>query len=186
MHFLCACGYCFHDNTDCLSFKGYVLADQDMEELWDILERAEKPHEDTLDIALDVMDLLNRTMYQCPECGRMYIEDADKQYELVRYTPCAQGEPVPEVNRRMLLSSRGEKWRGYLYAHWDDPKPDYNEHKGMIFPICNVRFDNLDFDDYEALEKRYFEILEIMIEKKIVRYAKLFVNRETRHSWEEK
>ena len=185
MHFLCACGYCFHDNSDALSFKGYILADQDEDEMWNIRGRAEKPHDDTIDIASDVMNLLHRAMYQCPECGRMYIEDAAAKYELVRFTPCEHGEPIPDVNRKMLLSAHGDKWRGYLYAQWEDPKPDYCEHKGIIFPICNLQFDDLSFDDFSAFEKRYFDIFRAMTEKNILHRARMTVNRETRHSWEE-
>ena len=115
----------------------------------------------------------------------MYIEDAAAKYELVRFTPCEHGEPIPDVNRKMLLSAHGDKWRGYLYAQWEDPKPDYCEHKGIIFPICNLQFDDLSFDDFSAFEKRYFDIFRAMTEKNILHRARMTVNRETRHSWEE-
>ena len=180
MHFLCPCGNDIHDTTDCLSYKAGILADQDEEELWEILEKAENPHIDRMDIATEVMRLLRRNMYQCPDCGRVFIEDPADGYELVCF------EPVRQVNRRMLISEHGEAWRGYLYADWRDPKPDFIDHKGYISPICNVKFDDLYFDDYEAFERRYFEIFHEMWARKIIRRASLNVNRETKHIWEDK
>ena len=179
MHFLCPCGYDIHDTSDCLSYKASIIADQDEEELWEILEKAEKPHTDKMDIATEVMRLLHRNIYQCPKCGRIFLEDAADKYELVCF------EPVKDVNKRMLISEHGENWRGYLYADWYDPKPCYSEHKGFISPICNVKFDDLFFDDYETFERRYFEILHEMQTRKILRRARLNVNRETKHKWED-
>lgn len=179
MHFLCPCGNDIHDTSDCLSYKASIIADQDYEDLWEILEKAEKPHTDKMDIATEVMRLLRRNMYQCPKCGRIFFEDATDGYELACF------EPVKEVNKRMLISTHGENWRGYLYADWRDPKPDYCDYKGFISPICNIKFDDLYFDDYDAFEKRYFEILNEMQVRKILRIARLSVNREIRHKWED-
>ncbi|MEZ3437428.1 MAG: hypothetical protein K1W18_00945 [Oscillospiraceae bacterium] len=180
MHFLCHCGYDIHDTSDCLSYKACLIADQDEEELWEILEKGEKPHNDKIDIATEVMRLLHRNVYQCPKCGRIFIEDADDGYELKCF------EPAENVNKKMLISAHGEDWRGYLYADWYDPKPDYCEYKGFITPLCNVKFDDLFFDDYDAFEQRYFEILDEMMARKILRRARLNVNREIKHSWEDK
>lgn len=180
MHFLCPCGNDIHDTSDCLSYKASIIADQDEEELWEILEKAEKPHNDKIDIATEVMRLLHRNVYQCPECGRIFLEDAADRFELKCF------EPAEDVGKRMLISARGEDWRGYLYADWHDPKPYYSEHKGFISPLCNVRFDDLFFDDYDAFERRYFEILNEMRARKILRCARLSVNHETRHLWEDK
>lgn len=180
MHFLCPCGNDIHDTSDCLSYKASIIADQDEEDLWEILEKAEKPHTDKMDIAAEVMRLLHRNMYQCPNCWRIFLENAADRYELVCF------ETAEPVNKRMLISEHGENWRGYLYADWYDPKPYYSEFKGFISPICNSKFDNLFFDDYDEFERRYFEIFCEMQTRKILRRACLKVNRETKHSWEDK
>lgn len=180
MHFLCPCGNDIHDTSDCLSYKASLIADQDEEELWEILERAERPHNDNVDIANEVMRLLHRNIYQYPSCGRIFIEDADDGFELKCF------EPAETVNKKLLISARGEDWRGYLYANWYDPKPDYFKYKGFITPLCNVKFDNLFFDDYDAFERLYFEILDEMRARKILCRARLSVNRETEHLWEDK
>ena len=180
MHFLCPCGNIIRETSDCLSYKAGILADQDEEELWEILEKAEKPHSEELNIAIEVMRLFRRNIYQCPNCGRLFLENAADGYELVCF------EPAEPANTRMLISEYGEDWRGYLYADWNDPKPYYSEHKGYISPICNVKFDDLIFDDYEAFERRYFEIFNEMKSRNILRRAALNVNRETKHKWEEK
>lgn len=179
MHFLCPCGNDIHDTSDCLSYKAGIIADQDEEKLWEILEKAEQPHTEKMNTAVEVMSLLRRNIYQCPKCGRIFLEDAADGYELVCF------EPVGNVNKKMLISSRGENWRGYLFADWYDPKPEYCEHKGFITPLCNVKFDDLFFDDYAAFERRYFEILDEMRSRNILRRAQLSVNRERKHLWED-
>ncbi len=180
MHFLCPCGYGIHDTSDCLSYKASIIADQDEEELWEILEKAEKPHTDTIYIASEVIRLFSRTIYQCPKCGRIFLEDAANGYGLMCF------ESAGLVNKKMLISSHGEDWRGYLFAEWFDPKPCYSEYKGIITPLCNIKFDGLYFNDYEAFERRYFEILDEMRTRKILRRAQLNVNRKTKHQWEDK
>ncbi len=44
MKFLCKCGKVIHDTTDNLSYKGTIIADQDIDILWGIIEKLQKPH----------------------------------------------------------------------------------------------------------------------------------------------
>ena len=39
MHFYCTCGYRISDTTDFLSYKAYILADQDQDDFFDGMEK---------------------------------------------------------------------------------------------------------------------------------------------------
>lgn len=81
MWFNCACGYKFHDNTDSLSFKGYVLADEDLVEFTESFDKyadapriTQKNKYARDDIVCNSLNML-RTIYQCPKCGTVYFSD---------------------------------------------------------------------------------------------------------------
>ena len=75
MHFSCQCGNVIHDTSDNLSYKGYIIADQDIDYLIETIEKLEKPHTQYIGVYDEISKLLRRTVYQCPDCGRVYIEN---------------------------------------------------------------------------------------------------------------
>jgi len=46
MKFWCKCGCETHDTTDHLSYKGAIIADQDIDVLWEIIAKLQKTHSD--------------------------------------------------------------------------------------------------------------------------------------------
>ena len=116
----------------------------------------------------------------------MYIENPEKPSYLIMFTPCAEGEPEPDINKRLLISSHGEQWKGHLYADWYDEKPEWCEHRGMIYPILNIQLDDLSFDDFEAYEKRFYELFEHLKGLHLISYAILNVNHKRTFMWVEK
>lgn len=182
MRFNCQCGFQFNDSGDCVAYKARILADQDVNELAEMLEFGEEPHRDELELCMPALDLIERTVFQCPQCGRLYVEDAD--YSYIQFVPCEDAEPSPEVNKNLLRSAHGERWRGYLYGVWNNPKPEHSEHKGYIEPLVNMEFDNLEFDDFTAFEKRYYELFDELEEKDRLERAVLWVNDVRKHEWD--
>lgn len=184
MHFLCKCGYRIHDNSDLHSYKAAIIADQDMTEFWDLIEKAEQPHTEMIEIFYKLAALMERHIYQCPSCGRIFIENPEERSQLIRFTPCLEGEPEPDVNKRLLISSYGEKWKGLLYADWYDEKPEWMSHHGMIMPNLNIQLNDLHFDDYEAFEKRFYELFEHLKGLHLINHATLNVNRKKVFTWQ--
>ncbi len=184
MHFLCKCGYRIHDSSDFLSYKATIIADQDMNEFWNLIEKAERPHTEVIEIFYKLIKLMERSIYECPSCGRVFIENPEERSRLIRFTPCLEGEPEPDVNKRLLISSYGEKWKGSLYADWYDQKPEWMNHHGMIMPDLNIQLDNLNFDDYEAFEKRFYELFEHLKGLDLINHATLNVNRKKVFTWQ--
>lgn len=181
MHFYCSCGFRFSDTGDCIPYKARILADQDVKELVEILEYGEQPHSDELELFAPACDLIGREIFQCPDCGRLYVEDQD--YSFVPFVPSEDAAPMPDVNRRLLRSAHGKQWCGFLYADWNNPKLEGFEHKGHIEPVVNLDFDNLSFDDYSAFENRYYELLEELQRRQILEYAVMRVNGVRKHTW---
>lgn len=101
MWFNCACGYRFHDNTDNLPFKGYVLADEDMIEFTDSFDKyAHAPRKKRDDIACNSLNML-REIYQCPKCGTIYFHDfnSNKLFTFVPAEPLEMDDVITEKLR---------------------------------------------------------------------------------------
>lgn len=85
MWFNCHCGNTIKDNTDCLRQKGHLTPDQDLYSVWDgideqVIDRvasSQLPVNDAYVLSRRIMSLPTRTMYQCSECGRLYIDGLD-------------------------------------------------------------------------------------------------------------
>ena len=84
MKFLCECGYAFVDQTDGLPFKAHSCPDESREALFNAIDRLiESPapsgllqwHQMTAEI---VHPMGRRDLYQCPECGRIYVGNDDR------------------------------------------------------------------------------------------------------------
>ena len=186
MKIYCKCGNVLTDSTDDLSYKGSILADQDMNTFWEIIDKLEKPHKGHISAFSEINGMLRRNMYQCTECGRLFVEDQANNYKLVRYEPEITEQDDSKINKNLLISTFGEKWKGYLIADWYDDKPDWVESHGVIMPVINIELDNLCFDDFEPFKKRFFEVLEFMKARDIVTYALLKINGKHTYQWPEK
>lgn len=85
MWFECRCGERISDTTDCLRHKGHLTPDQDLYVVWDgmdeqIIDRVasgQLPVKDAYMVSRNIMSSPTRTMYQCFQCGRLYIDGAD-------------------------------------------------------------------------------------------------------------
>lgn len=83
------CGNLIADNTDYLSHKGHLIADEDWEEF---LESALPP---------DGPDWrLSQIIYQCPKCGRIHFEkEAGKGYFFVPESADAPKDLLGSIKR---------------------------------------------------------------------------------------
>ena len=89
MKIICRCGNILCDNTDAIPYKGHFIADQDWFEFLDKIEAAVKSteldKERVLNQLMSDTGKLHRTMYQCPQCGRLYVDDTER--ELCEFVP---------------------------------------------------------------------------------------------------
>ena len=85
----CGCGFVFHDNSNGHYWKAHLITDKDWFPLLNMADSLiESPDPDravlchTLRHNLSGKDacVQERDVYQCPECGRVYIEDPDGRF----------------------------------------------------------------------------------------------------------
>ena len=180
MNFYCKCGFLFHDNADCLYFKGRLIADQDWNNLWNYIDNGVKNGENPCD---NIWKLFPRSMFQCPECGRLYMED-DNGMTFTVFTPNGDAEPNPGTDKRMMESFSEKSWGGILYAEWYDDPPVWIKHKGMIRPdLTYVERKRLEYDDYDAFRACFDELFETLRKEDRIRSAKLRINGKQEFSW---
>lgn len=183
MHFYCNCGNRITDITDFLSYKASLLADQDEEDFFNEMETYIKNKTLSQEECLDGITLalpmyyMWRDVYQCPKCGRLFIDDGSEHlYSFV---------PEGEVNKKLLISVEGEDWKGFLWGEWQDEKPNWSDYHGYIEANVNVELPHQPFlfNNREELEKKFFELLEELKESERIRSAVLKVNGRWIYQW---
>lgn len=157
----CKCGAVIPDQTDFLSFKAHLIADRD----WDDFADASEPHS-TIDSSLV------RICYQCPQCGRLYVEDASRN--LYSF--------APEGHKTQVLSSiKGLAWRGPLIGAWSD-KPSAGQSKGTLW--CDAEEGTSEqFNEWSQLENAYHVLFERLRKLDRLRSAILRKDGKDVHIW---
>lgn len=180
MHFYCRCGYRISDTTDFISYKARIIADQDWDDFLDriveAIESCETDREKVVDDFYSNTLGVEKAMYQCPDCGRIFIDgEGNSLYSFGAEEP---------VKKDLLLSAKGESWQGFLHAEWDDVKPEWREHHGNIWPNINLKYNIPGFDDYNEFEEKYYQVFEELKNKNVIRNALMKRNRKVLHHWE--
>ncbi|QIF01639.1 hypothetical protein [Roseimicrobium sp. ORNL1] len=163
MKIRCKCGAVIPDNSDFLSYKAHVVADQDWEDFEDMIESGKR---------VDSWFSFVRTCYQCPHCGRLYVEDASR--ELHAFAP--EGHQT-----KVLSSSKGPDWRGHMGGNWED-QPVTGHPKGDLWSN-GVEGTFKQFDDWSQLEPAYYALFDQLCSAGRLRSAFLRKNGEIVHSW---
>jgi hypothetical protein len=167
MKYKCNCGHLISDSTDFMYNKAHFVADQDWEDLQDALEVNPDPRK-RQDIA---RDLCRRTLMECGSCGRLLVED-------LAYKPHFY---VPEDPQRGLLQSRhGERWKRHLRGHY---RSTANPSGELWWGSGQADSGFLQFEDWNALERAYFEVFERLKKGEILRNAFLEKDGERLHDW---
>lgn len=125
-------------------------------------------------ISDNIIDLFcyftQRAVYQCPECGCIFIDNPDNSRNLFGF------KPEEDVNRKLLISADGEKWRGRLYGDWYDNPPEWQKSKGQIYSKLNIYLPVEYFDNFDDFNKRYYELLNELDNKNLICSAILNIN----------
>lgn len=104
MHFYCGCGNRISDVADRLPYKAYFLADEDDGRYADAMEAAIRDESLPIDKRVDEVVIhlqvryLSRCIFQCPECGRLWVDDNDNRLHSFL--------PEGPVDKQLLAASR--------------------------------------------------------------------------------
>ncbi len=87
----CECGHEIYNKTDNLPFKAKYIPDILWDNFWDLIDYAiEKTANDPVEKGIACMSLRSlhyfRDIFQCLNCGRIYIEDESYQIHLANET----------------------------------------------------------------------------------------------------
>jgi hypothetical protein len=85
MKIRCYCGATISDTSDYLSHKGHLTPDQDLYDVYDAMDETvidkvasgELSQSDAYMMVRRIMSNSTRLMWQCFECGRLYIDGLD-------------------------------------------------------------------------------------------------------------
>lgn len=173
----CYCDNIISDSTDYIRYKGYIIADQDENDYFDSIEKIIKSdNPDKNSLMCDFLcDFDTKTIYQCTECGRLYIEENNKLF-------CFK--PENHSNTKILNSVHGEKWKGFLHAEWNDKKYEWQEYKGYVYANINYSCESVHSDDRQEIIDSYYRLLEKLKKAGVIRYATLRINRKIIHEWD--
>lgn len=165
MKFSCTCGYVTSDQTDYLPYKGYLLADQDINDVLDSPEGVSNSFGRAARIA-----------YECVRCGRLFIED--QSGVLMAF--------VPETRKEHFLSSiHGSQWKAPLRAIWSDVPVMHGFSKGFLECDRGAEPHHRTFSDRNELERAYYEMLDLRRSEGTLRDALLRRNGAIIHQWPE-
>ncbi len=174
----CQCGYIIHDSSDFLSYKGSIMADQDESDYFDRVEeiiKSDNPNKNSLMCDfLRELGYMTKTIYQCSQCGRLYIEDNNEFF-------CFK--PENHTNNDVLKSVHGEKWKGFLYAEWRDEKYEWQDYKGYVCADVNYPCESIYSDNKQEIIDGYYVLFEKLRQAGIIRSASLKINGERIHDW---
>ena len=84
----CKCGHVVSDQTDDLSYKGEVIADQDWEGVWGAIAlRYASRSDELVDFITSVRLEFSRDVYECQGCGRLWVQEKPGAREFLSFAP---------------------------------------------------------------------------------------------------
>jgi hypothetical protein len=185
MRFTCVCGNVLRDQTDYIPYKAWFAADQDLEEIArEVGARAAKD-DDPADLGDHIYSALFprlHTLYQCYNCGRVFVDDPDDPtaFQIFR--------PENSAWKKVLASRKAgvrKRWPRNLVGHWDAVRKT-----GELWfdPASGETGGYETFDDRTKLECRYHELFKAMRAEGTLMGARLGVgsdggNTVDVHSW---
>lgn len=160
--FQCSCGHIIRDNTDYLSYKAHYIADQDFYDFLDELE------EGSIDDFASISFKYTRDIYQCTLCNNIFIFKGNFFYEF---------KPIKENSHNLLVSSKNEKWSGFLRGY-------FIKGKGEIYWETNQQQDFLTGLTREQVELTYYQKFNELLSLGVLRDSFLNIDGVMTHEYE--
>jgi len=166
MKIRCKCGASISDSSDFLYNKGYVVPDQDLEDLQSEIENAKE-------VDLGTIWKYSKTIFQCHECGCLILELNDEYHFF--------SADNPDKSKYAVRSVFGEKWKRHLVGNW-------HNGKGSLWWGGGVEDQGFDFNvkDWDDLSKRYYAAFERLKNEEILRGSFLRKDGDMVHEWSPK
>lgn len=125
-----------------------------------------------------IISKFKRVIYQCGNCGRLFIDDIFHHSQV--FSP---DEVV--ADKKLLGSVKGSKWKRFVIGDWLSSREGKKGH--LYWQGSGSRDDEESgyefYDEWEKLEKRYYELIKGLSAKRILRNAHLKKDYEWLHTW---
>lgn len=161
----CPCGEMIADNTDSLSYKAAIVADQDGDDLRESLDRHEDPW-------VAMRRHTAASMYQCSDCNRLAILREGHVYWF------APESPTPPL----LYSARGSQWPRHVIGHWRNGKGELSWDRSGAPGDDDGAF-LTDFSSWEELRELYDHTFRRLLAAGLLRASLLKNGDEVVHRW---
>ena len=166
MKFICPCGNQIFDSTDFISYKAYIIADQDIEDMVKTFGSNEI-------LNFETFRKYSRVVYQCNQCHRFILPHNE---EVLTFSA-----DKPQLSNKLLRSVEGENWKRHLRGRWLNGKGEVC----WGFGVDDEGFET-EFDTWEKVELKYFEVFNRLQSKNIIRDSFLSKDGKILHKWPEK
>ena len=129
------------DSTDHEPWAMHIVSDVDAEDYWEAWMR--KGRGQDLGALMDPLDY-ERSLYQCPECGRLLVESQDDPGSFYLFVPENEGGPI------VTGPAAGDRWRHFLSGYFEPSDPGF----AKMGPGCVYEHTG------KSREYRYYETLD--------------------------
>lgn len=157
----CVCGEVLHDSSDFLSYKGYLVADQDYEDVAVAMEHSGRS---------SAFRQTSKTFFQCHSCARLILDLPGGLHFF--------SADDPTKSQKVLRSVHGEKWKRHLRARWD-------KGAGEIWWGFGVEDEGFEsgIGSWDELKARYQTVFERLRSQELLRDSFLKRDGEYEHKW---
>ncbi len=162
---VCNCGQIIIDQSDFITNKAHLVADQDYFDLLDEIENREWH-----DLSIRASKYFSE-IFQCSSCNNLIIFKDGKRFDF-----CPSDK---DKSSKILTSYLGQKWLGTLSGN-------FRNGQGELFWNTNLESgfrQNLTLDELEQLYDQKFKELTDL---KILRHSFLTIDGNVRHSFDYK
>lgn len=135
------------DSTDHEPWAMHIVSDVDAEDYWEAWMR--KGRGQDLGTLMDPLDY-ERSLYQCPECGRLLVESQDDPGSFYLFVPENEGGPI------VTGPAAGDRWRHFLSGYFEPSDPGFAKMGPGC--VCEHTGKSREYRYYETLDetKEYF------------------------------
>ena len=140
------------DSTDHEPWAAILVSDVDREHYWEAWMR--KGRGQNLGTLMDPLDY-ERSLYQCPECGRLLVESQDDPGSFYLFVPENEGGPI------VTGPAAGKRWRHFLLGHFEPNDPGFaSMGPGCVFEHAGNDRGERYFETLEETREYFFKRLE--------------------------
>lgn len=187
----CVCGATILDQNEALRYKARFLADRDRDDFTAALqtiltrmidrvganpaEASELVSEAGSAVHEALRTYMNRHIYQCEACGRLYLDD--RNHTLHIFAP----EDATQVNGLLDTMDVGAQ-PGEMGGQWLESNGTLGFPRGELWWTV-AGGGNEAYDDWDALEDRYYQLFQHFGQHSLLQNAYLIRNAEELHRW---